>query len=137
MEREKGFTLIELMIVLIVFGILSSIAFPMYSNYKERGYRTEGRSAVLDLVARQDRFYMQNTSYVIKNSDVEKKLGLKGLNSSTGKYVLSISARTQNNTNGYIITATNTFGDTSCATFFMDSTGKKGFTGTGDTNICW
>lgn len=45
--RQRGFTLIELMIVVAVVGILSAIALPSYQSYVERSRRADGRAALL------------------------------------------------------------------------------------------
>lgn len=46
-NQQSGFTLIELMMVTAIVGILSSIAFPIYTEYVAKGYRTEARAALL------------------------------------------------------------------------------------------
>ncbi|QTD47446.1 type IV pilin protein [Ottowia testudinis] len=46
-QRQGGFTLIELMIVVAVVGILSAIAYPSYQEYIRRGHRAEAKSALL------------------------------------------------------------------------------------------
>jgi type IV pilus assembly protein PilE len=46
-KRQKGFTLIELMIVVAVVGILSAIAYPSYAEYIRRGHRAEARAGLL------------------------------------------------------------------------------------------
>lgn len=42
MKKKKGFTLIELMIVVAIIGIISAIALPLYQNYTKRTYVSEG-----------------------------------------------------------------------------------------------
>lgn len=45
--RQRGFTLIELMIVVAIVGILSAIAYPSYTEYVRKGRRVEGRTTLL------------------------------------------------------------------------------------------
>lgn len=45
--KHKGFTLIELMIVVAVVGILTAIAYPSYAEYVRRGHRSDAKAALL------------------------------------------------------------------------------------------
>jgi len=45
--RQKGFTLIEVMIVVAIVGILSAIAYPSYTEYVRRGHRADARAGLL------------------------------------------------------------------------------------------
>ena len=63
-NMQKGFTLIELMIVVAVIGILAGIALPNYQDYVRRSKLSEGTSALADLRIKMEQFYQDNHSYV-------------------------------------------------------------------------
>lgn len=52
--RQKGFTLLEMVVVVAVIGILLGIAIPSYQNYVIRSNRTEGQALLSDAAARQE-----------------------------------------------------------------------------------
>ncbi|VWX62449.1 Pilus assembly protein [Burkholderiales bacterium 8X] len=58
-----GFTLIEVMIVVAVIAILAAIAYPSYQEYIRKARRSDAKSALLDLAARQERFFSINNVY--------------------------------------------------------------------------
>lgn len=60
---QKGFTLIELMIVVAIIGILASIAYPNYMDYVTRGKLQEGASALSDQRIKMEQFYQDNRTY--------------------------------------------------------------------------
>jgi len=62
-RRAAGFTLIELMVTLVVAAILISIAIPSYQSQVRKSRRTEARNAVMDLAAREERYYSVNNTY--------------------------------------------------------------------------
>ncbi|MDO8350739.1 MAG: prepilin-type N-terminal cleavage/methylation domain-containing protein [Gallionella sp.] len=64
MNRQRGFTLIEIMIVVAIVGILSSVAIPMYTAYMARGKLVEAQSALTSARVRIEQYYQDNRTYV-------------------------------------------------------------------------
>ena len=60
----KGFTLIEVMIVVAIVAVLAAIALPNYADYIKRGKIIEATSALSDLRTRYEQWYLDNRTYV-------------------------------------------------------------------------
>lgn len=139
-RNDKGFTLIELMMVIAIIGILAAIAIPNYTEYLARSKRSEGLSLLSEVAARQERFYAQNNSYVTSNADLTK-LAIRNtannkITSENGYYEVTVSSL--GNDGGYTLTATQKFGDTPCGNLILDALGTRGRTGSGKTvDQCW
>lgn len=61
--KNKGFTLIELMIVLLVVAVLASVAIPNYQQYVMRSNRAAAQAAMMDIANRQQQLLLANRSY--------------------------------------------------------------------------
>ena len=57
--KQQGFTLIELVIVISLIGILAMIAIPAYNDSVTKARRTDGQSALMDLMVRQERYFTE------------------------------------------------------------------------------
>lgn len=62
--RQKGFTLIEVMIVVAIVGILAAVAYPAYQQSLLKGKRAQGRTALAELLQQQERFMTQRNCYL-------------------------------------------------------------------------
>ena len=60
---EKGFTLIELMIVIAIIGILAAIAIPQFSAYRTRSYNSAAQADLRNMATAQEAYYVDNQTY--------------------------------------------------------------------------
>jgi type IV pilus assembly protein PilE len=88
MNNSKGFSLIELMIVVVVVGIIAAVAIPQYSQYVVRGNRAAAQSFMLDVSNREKQYLLDARSYV----DSLATLGMTPPVDVSRNYTITISA---------------------------------------------
>ena len=142
---QRGVTLIELVVVMIIVGILAAVAIPSYRQYVLRSQRSDAKDALLALATAQEKFYLQCNTYATGFAAATNcaALNLQGTNSSkNGWYTLTIPV---GNATSYTIVATadagdNQFQDTACRTFQVTEGGVRTATNAGgadNTATCW
>jgi len=67
-QKQRGFTLMELLIAMVIAAILAAIAIPSYSSYIQKSRRSDAKTALLDMAALEERYF--STSNVYTNSPV-------------------------------------------------------------------
>jgi type IV pilus assembly protein PilE len=143
-RRERGFTLIETMIVVAIIAFLVAIAYPAYTNHIRKGKRAEAKVKLLAAAQRQERAYTDNGTY---QADPALLFNLapaaavySGENNDPGSaYVITVTPAAGGINVGYTLTATPNGGysDPDCGNLTLTSTGVKGRSGSADLSRCW
>ncbi len=100
MRKSKGFSLIELMIVVAIIGILAAIAIPQYQKYTARSQAAEGIILVNPAKAALGELYQRSGSIGSVNTNV----AAAGLSATSGKYVNGITVSEDGTTATFVVT---------------------------------
>lgn len=136
-SSRKGFTLIEVMIVVAIIGILAAIAYPSYSEYVIRSNRADAKAALMRSAQELTRCFTVYNSYNNAACAENVRFNNAPYLSEDTYYVLTanIPSATQ-----FTLTATPNRApqttDTRCTTFTLTHTGARDATGT-DSASCW
>ncbi len=134
----KGFSFIELLIVLMIISILSTLAYPSYHEYIVRAHRMNARLALLDLACRMEGYFGQHHTYktaTIGNGKLTDVLSTSL--SPEGWYTLSFTELTNTT---YTLKATPIkMQDPICGSLTLSSLGIKGISTASTSRItqCW
>ncbi len=104
MKNEKGFTLIELMIVIAIMGILATIVIPQFRFYRARSYNSAAQSDLKNFVTAQEAYYVDEATYASAPASL---VGTYGAFTSSGVAVTIGTA----NTTLYVMRAVHSSGD--------------------------
>ena len=143
--RNKGFTLVEALIVVTIVALLAAVAFPSYLGQLRKSRRAEAAIALESLAQAQERFYARFRTYTSLVAAPDPCAGQAcGLGQSSNSSEHDYYGLTANgNAAAYTLTATASgpqFKDTDCRTLTINSVGvKSGASASGGdtTDICW
>ncbi|QHJ00790.1 prepilin-type N-terminal cleavage/methylation domain-containing protein [Xylophilus rhododendri] len=134
-KSARGFTLIEMMIVVAVIGILSAIAYPAYTEQIAKGKRSQAKAQLIAGQLWMERFYSENYRYdqnsagtaVTDSSQFPARFStVPPAGEGTTVYDLAVS---NPNRDSYLITATRKAGSSmasdKCGNFTIDNLGRK------------
>jgi type IV pilus assembly protein PilE len=137
----KGFSLIELMIVLAIIGILTAIALPAYRDYVRKAKRGEAKAVLLENAMRLQNFYNTNNDTYV-GGGVATVISLTSPKGATGgniMYDITLPAASLT-ASAYVLQATPTTSmDTAdgCSSLTLNQLGVRGVSGGGTIEKCW
>ena len=117
LHSKKGFTLVELMVVVIIVGILAAVAVPLYRSNLKRAMSSEGVALVGSIRTAERVYYAEHDTYTGAPAD------LGGIDLTGNKYFTTAPVFTLVTATTFTVTATGS-GDASGVTAAIDQDGN-------------
>jgi len=134
-KSPKGFSLIELLIVIAIIGILAAVGYPSYTSYVIKTKRADGTLALMEAVQAMER--CKSTTFAYTGCTLTGQQAI----SPEGHYAIALSPDPTASTFTIVATPQGTqTKDTKCKTISIDHLGAKSSTPTtdgADDNKCW
>lgn len=128
-RQTDGFTLIELMIVIVIVGILTTIALPAYQDYARKSRRAEAIALMLDLQLTQEKYRANNISYAPSLAAMGITTSYVTNQVSASYYTISATSATNNTYTITAVAAGNQANDkqygTNCSTLTINQSNTK------------
>lgn len=128
-STEQGFSLFELLIVLVIIGILASITYPIYNHAMIKTHRTEAKIALINLANQMEIYYLANNK-----SYADANFSKLHLNNITEKNFYHLTIKS--NARSYQLFAEAKFSDPECHLFMLNHLGEMTNAGSGSKK-CW
>ena len=144
-HRQRGVTLLELMLVVVIIAIISSFAYPFYSGYIVEAKRAAASSALLRVADRQQQFFLDNKSFADDLTDLgfpaDPWVIAKDGRAVDGDDPGSVYSLSLSNVGATTYTATaaplngQLAADETCGSLTLTQAGARGASGSGTS--CW
>jgi type IV pilus assembly protein PilE len=144
---HRGFTLIELMIVVTIIAILASVGYPSYRQYVKRAARAEAKTALLENAQFLERNFTMANSYSvdsagnpIDNATLPVQFSPKEGTAASAKYTIELdedALGTSTFTLGATPKENGPMDDDECGTLTIDQAGRRGVSGSRSVSECW
>jgi type IV pilus assembly protein PilE len=136
---SRGFTLLELLLVLVLVAILAALALPAFRQQSLRVHRSEAMTALLQLQLAEEKYYLRHGAYT-GNIFSAPPAGLGLSASASGRYLLSVALAAD--AQSFIASATpapsgGQEADHECFAFSINARGRRAVSGTRDARYCW
>jgi type IV pilus assembly protein PilE len=130
----RGFTLVEVLIVVAILGILAAFAYPAYNDQVSRGRRAGAQAGLMETAQWLQRYYAARNTY--KDADTKLPDAYKSLPKEGGTKTYTVAVTVGDDERSYTLTATPVFTDSKCGKLTLTDQGQKG-TQYGDVASCW
>lgn len=147
-RRQRGFTLIEMMIVVAVMGILAAVAYPSYIQFITKSNRRAAQSFMLEVSSRQQRYLLDARSYAdasvsdpAQANSIPKLLLISPSPDVARNYDITSPVKAGSKPPGFTVEATpkgnQAARDSGCGKLTIDEAGAKSVAGSQGVSACW
>jgi type IV pilus assembly protein PilE len=144
-KKKNGFTLIELMTVVVIVAILLMVALPSYQQQIRKTRRSLAKAELMEVMARQEQFFLDHRQYASELTNLGYPASPYAIDADSNDqpatvpdriYLIDISTL-PNSFTLHAIPQLSQSGDRLCGTLSLTSIGLKAATGSSSVAECW